>query len=30
MDNFKNALQSLVTIRKVDDYGMFQMTYIGD
>jgi len=30
MENFKNAIQSLATLKKVDDYGMFQMTYIGD
>jgi len=30
MDNFKNSLQSLASIKKVDDYGMFQMTYFGD
>jgi len=30
MDNFKNALRSLETLKKVDDYGMFQMTYFGD
>lgn len=30
MENFKNALQSLTTLKKIDDYGMFQMTYVGD
>jgi len=30
MENFKNALQSLATLKKIDDYGMFQMTYFGD
>jgi len=30
MENFKNAIQSLTTLKKVDDYGMFQMTYLGD
>ena len=30
MENFKNAIQSLTTLKKVDDYGMFQMTYFGD
>jgi len=30
MENFKNAIQSLTTLKKVDDYGMFQMTYYGD
>ena len=30
IDNFKNALQSLTTLKQIDDYGMFQMTYIGD
>jgi len=30
MENFKNAIQSLTTLKKVDDYGMFQMTYCGD
>jgi len=28
--NLKNALRSLDTIEKVDDYGMFRMTYFGD
>ena len=27
---FWNELQSLASIRKLDDYGMFQMTYYGD
>jgi len=27
---FHNEIRSLATIRKVDDYGMFQMTYYGD
>ena len=30
MTNLKNALQSLTSIKKVDDYGMLQMTYFGD
>jgi len=30
MDNFKNAMQSLTSIKKIDDYGMFRMTYFGD
>ncbi|MCL1786430.1 MAG: carcinine hydrolase/isopenicillin-N N-acyltransferase family protein [Defluviitaleaceae bacterium] len=30
MENFKNAIQSLTTLKKIDDYGMFQMTYVGD
>jgi len=30
MINLKNALQSLASIKKVDEYGMFQMTYFGD
>jgi len=30
MENFKNALQGLATLKQVNDYGMFQMTYIGD
>ena len=30
MENFKNGIQSLATLKKVDDYGMFQMTYLGD
>jgi len=30
MNNYENALRSLASIKKVDDYGMFQMTYYGD
>ena len=30
MENFKNAIQSLATLKQIDDYGMFQMTYVGD
>ena len=28
--NYENALRTLASIKKVDDYGMFQMTYYGD
>jgi len=27
MDNLKNALQSLATLKKIDDDGMFQMIF---
>ena len=27
---FRNELRSLASIRQIDDYGMFQMTYFGD
>ena len=30
MNNLKNALKSLASIKKVDDYGMFQMQYFSD
>ncbi|MCL2399156.1 MAG: linear amide C-N hydrolase [Defluviitaleaceae bacterium] len=30
MDNYENAKRSLSSIKKADDYGMFQMTYYGD
>ncbi|MCL2421535.1 MAG: linear amide C-N hydrolase [Defluviitaleaceae bacterium] len=30
MNHHENALRSLASIKKVDDYGMFQMTYYGD
>ena len=30
LDSVANALQSLASIKKIDDYGMFQMTYFGD
>jgi len=30
INNFENELRSLASIKKVDDYGMFQMTYFGD
>jgi len=30
MENLKNALRSLASIEKIDDYGMFRMTYFGD
>ena len=30
MSNYENELRSLASIKKVDDYGMYQMTYYGD
>lgn len=27
---FRNELRSLMSLEKVDDYGMYQMTYYGD
>lgn len=27
---FRNELRSLMSLKKVDDYGMYQMTYYGD
>jgi len=30
IDHYENELRSLATIKKVDDYGMFQMEYVGD
>jgi len=30
LEEVRNSLQSLASIKKVDDYGMFQMTYFGD
>jgi len=30
MNNYENAIRSLKSLKKLDDYGMFQMTYYGD
>ena len=27
---FRNEIRTLATLKKVDDYGMYQMTYYGD
>ena len=27
---FRNEIRSLASLKKIDDYGMYQMTYYGD